>query len=391
MKLLRTLLHRRAPGPQPKEKTAAGDNASKRLRLILGGLLTVAALAVIGVALGSGDAEMESQPPPPSEGAATNSDDPAEPAASTMSLANPSDQSVPVTVTLSYPFIWPAEGPITSEIGPWHPHGIDIGLDYGLDQGVRAAAGGLVRFAGGSESHAFGFHVIITHDAGVETIYAHLERVFAEEGVVVRQGDLLGLGGDTGHADGKHLHFEIRKEGSQINPLDVLPEQGNRRPPPLALDCAKEALVLDSGAPAIFDFGSALPSGELIRSTDLAAVNDNGGALRAQAATESDRTVSLETAVTLTGLPGDAEYALTVAPASAGRRELTCSVLVRTRTVRTVFYVRPTNTPTPVPPEEEQERATPTITPTPTNTPTPTPTPTPTKTAFPVRQPSNNP
>ena len=54
-------------------------------------------------------------------------------APTTQQLANPSDKSVPVTVVRSYPFIWPADGPITSEIGPWHPLGIDIGLEYGQD------------------------------------------------------------------------------------------------------------------------------------------------------------------------------------------------------------------------------------------------------------------
>jgi hypothetical protein len=285
-----------------------------------------------------------------------------------------------VTVYRSFPFIWPAKGPITSEIGPWHPIGIDIGLDYGVDDGIRAAARGTVTFAGGGEADAYGYHVIIDHGGGIETIYAHLERVFAEEGRVVRQGDILGLGGDTGHADGKHLHFEVRKDGSQINPLEVLPEAGAQRPPPLSLDCAQDALVIDSGTPALFDFAASLTTGSLISGVRLDAVSVSQDALPAKAAKESDRSVMLDTSPSVTGSGADDEYLLKVIASEADAPEVTCTVFVRTHTVRTVFYVRPTNTPTPLPPEEIVP---PTLTPTPTNTPTPTPTPT--KTPYPTR------
>ncbi|HLG12514.1 MAG TPA: hypothetical protein VI876_12210, partial [Dehalococcoidia bacterium] len=102
-------------------------------------------------------------------------------------------------------------------------------------------------------------------------------------------------------------------------------------------------------------------------------------ALPASVTKESDSTVLLDTAPTVKGTGPDDEYALKVTPATADQVELVCTVYVKTRTVRTVFYVRPTSTP--MPPEAQATDVPPTATP--TNTPTATPTPT--KTPRPAR------
>jgi murein DD-endopeptidase MepM/ murein hydrolase activator NlpD len=364
---------------------SADSRRRLRLRAYQSVLLVFAGSGLVVLATSTAD-DAEPSVRPPVQSAAVVEDDQPRPAeeTTTRSLAAASDGSVPVTVIRGYPFVWPAIGPLTSEIGPWHTKGIDIGLDLEADDGIKAAARGVVTFAGGSNSDAYGFHIFIDHGGGVETLYAHLERLFVEEGRVVDQGDLLGLGGDTGHSEGKHLHFEVRKGGSQVNPLEVLPDFGELRLPPVNLDCAKEALVVDSGAPVVFDFSSALANRGLIKSQRVEAVADSPNALPVEVRKESDRTVALDTIPTLTGTGADGEYKVTVVSSEPGAEEMSCTVFVKTRTVRTVFYVRPTNTPTPLPPEE----ATPTPTNTPTNTPTPTPTPTPTKTPYPVR-PSN--
>jgi hypothetical protein len=300
-------------------------------------------------------------------------------APTTQTLANPTDGSIPVTVLRGYPFIWPADGPLTSEIGPWHPLGIDIGMELDVDSPIRAAARGTVTFAGGTAWEDYGYHVVIDHGGGLVTLYGHMSEVAVAEGQAVRQGEHLGLGGSTGKAEGKHLHFEIKSHGSQINPLQVLPEQGASPPEPLEADCAKEALVIDSGAPTVVDFAKALagsPPGE----PSIEAVNANNAALASAVTKESDTSVLLDTSPTVKGTGADDEYWLKLSPATAGGREPACTVFVRTRTVRTVFYVRPTRTPAP---EPTPEYVPPTNTP--TATPTPTPTPTPTKTAFPTR------
>jgi hypothetical protein len=360
------------------DDAAPGETRTPRIRSVrrvesLG--LVIAGVVLIGVTLGSGDDSAQALPPsaPVNVVEQTESIPARVEAPTTQTLANPSGGSIPVTVTRSYPFIWPADGPLTSEIGPWHPLGIDIGMDDGEDSPVRAAARGTVMFAGGPEYGDYGLHVIIDHGGGLVTLYGHLSEVAVQEGQALRQGEFLGLGGDTGKAQGKHLHFEVKYNGAQINPLQVLPEQGAGRPEPLLMDCAKEALVIDSGAPAVLDFSKALPPGSLIGETRIEGVKTSPEALPSNAVKESDASVLLDTSPTVRGTGEDDEYALKLAQTAAGQTELSCTVFVQTRTVRTVFYVRPTSTPVP---PEEPEYVPPTLTPTPTNTPTPTPTPT---------------
>jgi murein DD-endopeptidase MepM/ murein hydrolase activator NlpD len=214
----------------------------------------------------------------------------------------------------------------------------------------------------------------------VETLYGHLDELFVEEGQVVRQGELLGFGGDTGISEGKHLHFEVHNGGSLIDPQHVLPPHGEDRPEPLSADCGREAIVVDSGAPLVIDFSEALGPGVTITAVSVEKVKVNSKALPVVALIESDTSVLFDTTPTVTGTGDDDEYLLQAPPGAAGNlTELACTIFVRTRSVAPSFYVRPTSTPTPPPPTETP------IPPTPTDTPTPTPTPTPTKTPFPLR------
>jgi hypothetical protein len=378
------LLRPRPTEGSPDSEPALGGKAPpqiKRLRRYESLGLVGAGIVLILVTLGSGDDAAQALPPaaPVSTVQQEESMPARVEAPKTQALANPSDGSIPVTVVRGYPFVWPADGPITSEIGPWHPLGIDIGMDYDVDSPVRAAARGTVTFAGGTASEDYGYHVIIDHGGGLVTLYAHLSEVAVQEGQVVRQGEYLGLGGDTGKAQGKHLHFEVKYNGSQINPVEVLPELGASQPQPLQMDCAKEALVIDSGAPTVIDFRAALTAGSLVGEAHFDAVQASAEALPSSVSKESDTTVLLDTSPTVRGTGPEDEYALKVTPGTAGEPELTCTVLVRTRTVRTVFYVRPTSTPAPGPPQPTA------VPPTATPTNTPTPTPTPTKTPYPIK------
>jgi len=64
---------------------------------------------------------------------------------------------------------------------------------------------------------------MIDHGNGYQTLYAHLSQVNVHCGQSVFQGQLIGLGGSTGHSTGPHLHFEVRYKGGFINPWTVLP------------------------------------------------------------------------------------------------------------------------------------------------------------------------
>lgn len=116
-------------------------------------------------------------------------------------------------------FIKPCSGIITSlysdarlnpVLGVVRPH---RGTDYGNTPGqndIVAAASGKVRIAVNS-STGFGKYVVITHDNGWETLYAHLSVISVGAGKTVKQGQKIGVKGTTGNSTGVHLHFEISK------------------------------------------------------------------------------------------------------------------------------------------------------------------------------------
>ncbi len=120
-------------------------------------------------------------------------------------------------------FLWPILGPINSPFGPrWGKFhaGIDIGSpSY---QEVVASADGEVIYAGDTRG-ALGKAIVLQHGNGFRTVYAHLSILVAREGDTVRQGQAIGGVGDTGRATGPHLHFEIRQNGTPVNPEDYLP------------------------------------------------------------------------------------------------------------------------------------------------------------------------
>ncbi len=111
----------------------------------------------------------------------------------------------------------PYMGVVTSPFG-WRdgrPHkGIDVDLE--VWDTLRAAFDGEVRVA--KVYGGFGRAVIIRHNNGLETIYAHLHRIKVKSGDWVNAGDLIGLGGSSGHSTGSHLHFETRFLGRAIDP-----------------------------------------------------------------------------------------------------------------------------------------------------------------------------
>ncbi len=153
-----------------------------------------------------------------------------------------------VEVTRRSAFAWPAEGPLTSYFGLGHPTGIDIGLDPGADSPIRASAAGVVSFAGGSVCCDYGLHIIIEHEDGLSTLYGHFSRIGVAEGDHVEQGQVIGLGGSTGDADGKHVHFEVRVDGAWTDPLRYLPFLQQSPYPARAQDvaCPYQAVQVDS-------------------------------------------------------------------------------------------------------------------------------------------------
>jgi len=117
--------------------------------------------------------------------------------------------------------IWPVSGPITSPFGMrWgslHP-GIDIGVPTGTP--IHAAAAGKVIYCGWMSG--YGNLVMIDHGGGIATLYGHQSRIASSCGEDVAQGQVIGYTGCTGFCTGPHLHFEVRVNGTPVDPLGYL-------------------------------------------------------------------------------------------------------------------------------------------------------------------------
>jgi hypothetical protein len=208
-------------------------------------------------------------------------------------------------------FVWPAQGNLTSYFGPGHPLGIDIGLDPSVDTPITASAAGIVQFAGGDPCCVYGLHVIIAHDGNRSTLYGHLSRISVREGQRVSQGDLLGLGGATGEATGKHLHFELHEGETLVDPLRYLPaEQGSGEPYALGQDCGTAPILVDPDSRVTLDFPYA-PAGYKV--VDAQVQNSEG---------DQDFTAYLQTRS-----GASPRVSLVIPPAAAARGHIEDSVL----------------------------------------------------------------
>lgn len=127
-------------------------------------------------------------------------------------------------------FIWPIYGKITSGygnryiFGSYSNHsGIDISGSYGAP--IKAADGGRVTWAGtGTGSYwSYGKYVVIDHENGLQSIYGHCSSLCVKAGERVYQGQVIAKVGSTGRSTGNHCHFQIKENGTTVNPYNYLP------------------------------------------------------------------------------------------------------------------------------------------------------------------------
>ena len=123
--------------------------------------------------------------------------------------------------------LWPAAGPVTSGYGyRTHPifgdqrmhTGIDIGAPYGAP--VVTSDGGSVLFAG--VMSGYGNVIVVDHGGGLSTTYNHLSAFLVSSGQSVGRGSQIGSVGCSGYCTGPHLHFEVRVNGSPVDPMPYL-------------------------------------------------------------------------------------------------------------------------------------------------------------------------
>jgi murein DD-endopeptidase MepM/ murein hydrolase activator NlpD len=120
-------------------------------------------------------------------------------------------------------FSWPVEGEIITEFGPSargvHNDGVNISSTAGTP--VMVSATGTVAFVGENIKN-FGKLVLVKHDGGIITAYAHLQDIAVREGQTLSAGDAIGSVGATGRVDNPQLHFEIRKSRQPIDPRSLI-------------------------------------------------------------------------------------------------------------------------------------------------------------------------
>ncbi|MBI3281426.1 MAG: M23 family metallopeptidase [Acidobacteria bacterium] len=129
--------------------------------------------------------------------------------------------------TKMMPAIWPVDGRLLSHFGkrldPFSGEGaFHTGVDISAGRGtlIKATADGIVMHAewGGD----YGRLVVIDHGGGVQTYYAHMSRIDVVAGQGIRRGEIIGLSGATGRVTSPHLHYEVRRGGTPINPYPYL-------------------------------------------------------------------------------------------------------------------------------------------------------------------------
>ncbi|GHT45852.1 peptidase [Bacteroidia bacterium] len=136
-----------------------------------------------------------------------------------------SDVVIPETYNIDVSdFVMPFSGRVTSRFG-YRPRfrrmhkGIDIALHIG--DTVVAAFDGKVRIRS-FEKRGFGYFLVLRHPNGLETVYGHLSGFLVVQDEMVKVGQPIALGGNTGHSTGAHLHLEFRFLGQEINPEDIV-------------------------------------------------------------------------------------------------------------------------------------------------------------------------
>jgi len=137
--------------------------------------------------------------------------------------AAPRKRFVAPSLASSSGFTWPVQGEIIAEFGPSqrgvHNDGVNIAASEGAS--VGAAAKGRVAFVG-TNIKSFGKLVLVKHDGGIITAYAHLGDISVTEGDIVTSGQSIGTIGQSGRVDSPQLHFEIRKSRQPVDPRSLI-------------------------------------------------------------------------------------------------------------------------------------------------------------------------
>lgn len=179
---------------------------------------------------GRGQTRVASSPAPrPASSGASSTTSSSRPAGGTETArVTPKPVSRPTAIPAPPPrtgqgFAWPVQGRLLSKFGPTgkgeRNDGINIAVPHGT--GVKAADHGVVVYAG-NELKGFGNLLLVKHDGGWVTAYAHNDRLLAKRGEQVKRGQVIAKAGQTGNVQTPQVHFEVRKGSRAVDPLDHL-------------------------------------------------------------------------------------------------------------------------------------------------------------------------
>ena len=136
-------------------------------------------------------------------------------------------QNVKQMVTAKQGFGWPVVGKISSPFG-WRKDPVRGGRDFHTGLDIKAPKGRpIVASAAGRVVHSgwmggYGKTIVISHPNGMTTLYAHCSQLIAKTGTNVKRGQRVALVGSTGRSTGNHVHFEVRRNGTPMNPLKFI-------------------------------------------------------------------------------------------------------------------------------------------------------------------------
>jgi len=112
--------------------------------------------------------------------------------------------------------LWPAQSHRINQYYSWRHTGLDINGHIG--DPIYASENGTVEVSGWNNG-GYGYYIIINHSNGIKTLYAHNSQLLVSKGDTVSRGDVIAYIGSTGRSTGPHIHYEVRVNGSQVNPL----------------------------------------------------------------------------------------------------------------------------------------------------------------------------
>ena len=306
-----------------------------RRRAGLGALLIAGVALTVACSSGSKKSASSGSPAPPSIGDA----------AKLPGTAAGDNSAIALQVTRRAQYAWPALGDIVSYFGLYSPNGIEIALNPTGDSPVRASAAGVVTFAGGDPCCENGISVRIDHGDNTSTVYGHLSQIAVGQGDHVDQGDVLGMGGSTGAAGGKWLHFEVRQGEQAVDPLRYLGHEQSPYPTDVSSASCRTAVAVEPASVVTLKFVGPEVSGYQVSRVSAGTTGSAYfPAIKADKTDELEVTLVIPPAPSASGAPVDFAVKAGLTKNGGDEKSISCPLVLAT------LLTKANQPPAPAPP-----------------------------------------